>query len=170
MKRILHVVSSLNVNSGMMSVIMNYYRHIERKKIQFDFLYLFEIENTYKEEIEALGGKCYYIGNPKSIFSYMLKINNFFYSHKNVYNAIHCHPIYSSIMFGFFAKKNGIKRVIAHSHSTQYSDKKNSRIRNKFLINFITFFATDYVACTKEAANLFGKKVNKKKQVFIIKK
>lgn len=169
MKRILHIVSSLNVNSGMMSVVMNYYRHIERKKIQFDFLYLFEMENTYKEEIEKFGGKCYYIGNPKSICNYMREINNFFCTHKDEYDAIHCHPIYSSIMFGFFAKKNGIKRVVAHSHSTQYSDKKISKIRNKLLINFITFFATDYVACTEEAASLFGKRVNRKKKILILK-
>ena len=37
--RVLHFVSTLNRNSGVMRVIMNYYAHINREKIQFDFVY-----------------------------------------------------------------------------------------------------------------------------------
>lgn len=37
--RVLHLVSSLSRSSGVMSVIMNYYRHIDKEKIQFDFCF-----------------------------------------------------------------------------------------------------------------------------------
>ena len=40
--RILHFVSTLSYESGVMSVIMNYYRNINTSMIQFDFLYFIE--------------------------------------------------------------------------------------------------------------------------------
>ncbi|MCI7028345.1 MAG: hypothetical protein MR914_09880 [Clostridiales bacterium] len=64
MIRILQVVPSLNINSGMMSVIMNYYRKIDRSKIQFDFLYFGEMKDSHRVEIEELGGHVYYIKHP----------------------------------------------------------------------------------------------------------
>ena len=37
MLRVLHVVTDMN-RGGLETMIMNYYRNIDRKKIQFDFL------------------------------------------------------------------------------------------------------------------------------------
>ena len=53
MLRVLHIVPSLDVNAGMMSVVINYYRHIDRSKIQFDFLYLFDEPNNHFEEMSC---------------------------------------------------------------------------------------------------------------------
>ena len=55
--RVLHINSTIVVNSGVMSVIMNYYRHIDRSKVQFDFLYFNESAfkyKTYEEEIKKM--------------------------------------------------------------------------------------------------------------------
>lgn len=37
MKRILHVIGSLN-NGGSQAMVMNLYRNIDRTKVQFDFI------------------------------------------------------------------------------------------------------------------------------------
>ena len=47
-----------------MSVIMNYYRHIDRSKIQFDFLCFIASEESYEKEIQELGGRVYYVSKP----------------------------------------------------------------------------------------------------------
>ena len=60
MIRILHVVSKLSLNSGVMNVIMNYYRHTDRTKIQFDFLYFEEWNPDFKDEIKNLGGNIFF--------------------------------------------------------------------------------------------------------------
>ena len=66
--RVLHINSTIVVNSGVMSVIMNYYRHIDRSKVQFDFLYFNESAfkyKTYEEEIKKMvneGKAVFYIG------------------------------------------------------------------------------------------------------------
>ena len=49
------------VGGGVESVVMNYYRHIDRSKVQFDFLV--DEDSTYvpEEEITALGGRVFRI-------------------------------------------------------------------------------------------------------------
>ena len=51
--KILHIVSSLSIGSGVMSTIMNFYRKIDKSKVQFDFVYFYDCieQETYKEEI-----------------------------------------------------------------------------------------------------------------------
>ena len=62
--RILHVISGLG-SGGAESLIMNWYRHIDRSLIQFDFL-LRSKENIYEEEIAKLGGRVFY--TPEYLF------------------------------------------------------------------------------------------------------
>ena len=49
-------VIGMAINGGTESLWMNYYRHIDRTKVQFDFLVESESKIINKEEIEALGG------------------------------------------------------------------------------------------------------------------
>ena len=61
MVKVLHLVSSLSINSGLMSVIMNYYRAIDRNKVQFGFLYFKKVPDiTYEDEIKLMGGEIFY--------------------------------------------------------------------------------------------------------------
>ena len=55
MIRVLHVVTHMN-RGGLETMIMNYYRNIDKKKIQFDFLVHRMERAAYDEEIETLGG------------------------------------------------------------------------------------------------------------------
>lgn len=168
MIRILHIVPSLNINSGMMSVILNYHKSIDTSKIQFDYLYFDESTQNHMDTIKSLGGKTYCIGFPKMTLSYFKKIDNFFKCHEGEYTAIHCHPIYSPQIFGRAAKRHGIKNVIAHSHATKYSDKIISSFRNYIINLFIGCFATNYMACSKEAAKLLGKRRINRGDVYIL--
>ena len=45
--RVLHFVSSIGRDGGVMNVIMNLYRNINRDKIQFDFVYFKEIKSSF---------------------------------------------------------------------------------------------------------------------------
>lgn len=168
MIRVLHVVPTLNINSGIMSVVMNYYRKIDKSKVQFDFLYFGKMKDSHQAEIEELGGNLYYMGRPSFMPIYQKKLQNFFDKHKGEYLAVHCHPIWASALVAYAAKKNEVRHIIQHVHSTKYSEKKISAIRNRLLINFISFFATDYMACNKEAAQLFGRKIAGNGKVFIL--
>ena len=58
MIRILQVVTYMGCG-GLETMLMNYYRHMDREKVQFDFLVHRQERAAYEDEIEALGGKIY---------------------------------------------------------------------------------------------------------------
>ena len=64
---------------GIESVIMNYYRYINRNLIQLDFLCNCS-KIAYEEEIEGLGGKIYKITpRKKNYFAFKKELNEFNY-------------------------------------------------------------------------------------------
>ena len=67
MERILQVVTYMG-RGGIETMLMNYYRRMDREKIQFDFLVHRDFRADFDEEIEALGGRIYRIPamNPAS--------------------------------------------------------------------------------------------------------
>ena len=58
------------VGGGVESVVMNYYRNIDRKKIQFDFICDIDSTNIPYGEIYKLGGKIILIPPYTKIFKY----------------------------------------------------------------------------------------------------
>lgn len=76
--RVLHIVTYMG-RGGLETMLMNYYRHIDRNKVQFDFLVHRDFEADYDAEIRELGGKIYHISRliPWS-HSYREKLKHFF--------------------------------------------------------------------------------------------
>ena len=58
------------VGGGVEAVVMNYYRHIDRTKIQFDFLCDEDSTDIPYDEIESLGGKVILIPPYQKVFKY----------------------------------------------------------------------------------------------------
>lgn len=147
--RILHIVTYMG-RGGLETFIMNCYRHIDRDKIQFDFLVHRDFRADYDDEIEALGGRIYRIPvlNPFSI-SYRKILKEFFETHKE-YKIVHSHlDCMSSIPLGV-AKKCGIPVRIAHSHNSS-QDKNLKYILKLYYKRRIPRVATELFACSKAA-------------------
>lgn len=72
MIRILHSVSNMD-RAGIETMLMNYYRHIDRSKIQFDFLCNKKKPGAYDDEIKRMGGRIYHTPglNPAKYPSYL---------------------------------------------------------------------------------------------------
>lgn len=58
--RVAQVVGKM-VGGGVEAVVMNYYRHIDRGKVQFDFLVDSDSTLVPRDEIESLGGRVFEI-------------------------------------------------------------------------------------------------------------
>ena len=56
MVRVLHVVTYMG-RGGLETMLMNYYRHIDHTKVQFDFLVHRDFEADYDKEIVVRGGR-----------------------------------------------------------------------------------------------------------------
>ncbi len=157
--KVLHINSTIVENSGVMSVIMNYYRNIDRDKIQFDFLYFSQSlfgYKTYESEIVKMGGRVYYFDNFKRIITFNRNLDVLL--KENKYEAVHIHDPFVLRLIYKTLRKKGIKNIIVHSHATKWSDKVLSCIRNKLLC-FGFGHLIDYpFACSKAAGEFLYKK------------
>lgn len=147
--RVLHVVTYMG-RGGLETMIMNYYRNIDRSKVQFDFLTHRRERWDYDDEIEKLGGKIYRLPrlNPFSL-KYLKALDNFFKEH-NEYGIIHCHQDCLSGVILRYAKKNGVHFTIAHSHSAN-QNKDLKYIIKLMAKKSITKYADYLFACSKDA-------------------
>lgn len=147
--RVLEIVTDMG-RGGIETMLMNYYRHMDRSAVQLDFLVHRQKRAVYDDEIENLGGKIYRLSplNPFSI-GYHNELDAFFLAHPE-YKIVHCHldcmagiPLHS-------AKKHGVPVRIAHAHSSNQT--KNSKYPLKLLFKRgITKQATQLFACGEAA-------------------
>ena len=153
--RILHVVTYMG-RGGLETMIMNYYRHIDRSKVQFDFLVHRDFRADYDDEIEALGGRIFRI--PRLVpwsRSYLKTLEQFFFGHPE-YKIVHVHQDCLSSVILKVAKKCGVPVRIAHSHSGS-QDKNPKYLIKLFYKQFIPAYATHLFACGTEAGEwMFG--------------
>lgn len=164
--KILHIVSNISLRNGIMSILMNYYRNIDRNEVSFDFVYFDEREFTHKEEIERLGGKVYKIKRYRNPLILFLEINKFLKKHVTDYQIIQIHEIYLISTLIGIKKRNSNLKIIAHAHATDFSSNKLKAIRNK-IMSFPSKIIPDYYcACSVVAGNaIFGKKFTRKGHV-----
>lgn len=160
MIRVLHVFNIMN-RGGAETMIMNYYRHIDRTKIQFDFIVHRQEEGAYDEEIEALGGKIYRLPefNPLKIIQYKQAIRSVLNENEQ-YHIIHAHNCTTNMYELREAKKKNIPVRIAHSHLArrEFDFKTPFFTYNNLRINE---FCTHKFACSKDAGKWHFRKKNK---------
>ena len=149
MIRVLHVVTTMN-RGGLETMLMNYYREIDKSKVQFDFLEHRSDESDYDQEIKMLGGRIYRVPrlNPFSI-RYKSILRKFFKEHPE-YQIVHVHQDCLSAIALKEAKKCGVKFRIAHSHSSN-QDKNWKLLLKLYYKRKISGYATDLIACSQEA-------------------
>ena len=151
MIRVLQIVTNMR-RGGLETMLMNYYRHIDRNKVQFDFLVHRDFESDYDKEILELGGKIYHISRliPWSS-SYRKKLRAFFTSHPE-YKIVHVHQDCLSSVALECAKKCGVPVRIAHSHSSS-QDKNWKYLIKLYYMRFIPKYATYLFACGAAAGD-----------------
>ena len=82
MIRILQVVNIMD-RAGLETMLMNYYRNIDRTKVQFDFLTHRAEKGAYEDEIIDMGGKVYHAPRlyPQNYPQYFKYMKGFFEEH-----------------------------------------------------------------------------------------
>lgn len=169
--RVLHILHSMN-RGGAETMIMNYYRHIDRKKVQFDFLLTFQGKSDYEDEILSLGGKIYHI-TPLTIRTmgrYLGDIKRFLKAHPE-YRIVHSHTSSKSVFPLRIAKKCGVPVRISHSHNMFLGNGTVSpkEILRKLLRNSLKKVSTHNFACSKDAAIwLYGQEYWNQKKVKVL--
>ena len=154
------ILQSVNVmdRAGLETMLMNYYRNIDRSKIQFDFLTHRPENGAYENEILEMGGKIYHAPRlyPQNYIRYFKFMKGFYKEHPE-YKIIHSHIDAMSYFPLLAAKRSGVPIRIGHSHSSKI--EKDMKYPIKFMaLKCLPMVTTDYFACGQVAGNFMWKR------------
>lgn len=154
--RIAHIMGKM-VSGGVESVVMNYYRNIDKDKIQFDFIV--DEDSTYIpiDEIKHMGGRVILVPPYQNTFAYLDRLKKIF--KENGYKIVHSHLNALSVFPLYAARVSKVPIRIAHSHSTSNKKEWKKNIMKNILRPFSKVNATHYFCCSELAGRwLFGDK------------
>lgn len=103
--------------NGITSVIMNYYRNMDRSNLKMDFVVINELSKEYKEELTSSGSEYFLLPRKSNPIKYIIELKRLI--KKNQYDVVHIHGNSSFMLLDTIpCKLAGVKRVIVHSHNT----------------------------------------------------
>lgn len=133
--------------NGTTNVIMNYYRYMNKEKLDIDFVVPNNISNSLRSEIEVNGGKIYKIPmrNSRPI-KYMFNLTKVIKNNK--YDIVHAHGNSSTLTAEMFSAWIGnVKTRIVHSHSTSCKYKTIDKILRPIFYKLYTHA----IACSDDS-------------------
>jgi len=157
---------------GVESYLMNLYRNIDRRMIQFDFV----VDGNscyYSKEIEKLGGKIFYVTPKKeNVFKNIKDLACVFKQCKQTHKIVYFNlsVLYYNVPF-ILARVFRYPKIIAHAHNTKAKNmKKNIRYILHCLNRVYVSKKSDYLfACSYPAGEwVLGKNAVRKEKVRII--
>lgn len=140
-------------------MIMNLYQHMDKERVQFDFVVDHPEYDSYLPLIESLGGKVYTMPmfNGRNISEVKSAWSQLFYTHPE-YSVLHSHARSYASIYLPIARKHGLKTII-HSHNT--SNGRGISSFAKSILQYPLRFQSDfYFGCSQAAGRwLFGDRV-----------
>lgn len=157
MIRVLHSVSNMD-RGGIETMLMNYYRNIDRTKIQFDFIANKTKPGDYDDEIRSMGGRIFISPGlkPNNYPGYVRFIDRLLKENPDI-KILHAHNEGMAFYPLSSAKKAGLDIRIAHAHNTKIirDYKWPLKIVCKAMIPYV---ANRYWSCGTDAGiYYFGK-------------
>ena len=158
MLRVLHSVSNM-ARAGIETMLMNYYREIDRSQIQFDFLANKPVPGEYDEEIRGMGGRVFVSPglNPLHFPRYRKYVSDLLHGNPDI-GIVHAH----NEAMGYYALESaraaGLGVRIAHAHNTRII--RDYKYPLKLVCKqLLPGAATDYWSCGRDAGiYYYGKK------------
>ncbi len=159
MINVLHVINGADLG-GISSMILNYYRNINRDKFHFDFIYSIDEPLGHNGiELQKLGAQFFYVPKKsEGLMAHIKGIEKILKARK--YDAIHVHSSLTSYVALAVAKKCGIRVRVAHAHNAVKDVLGVKAKINRVIGNvLIKRYATVRLACSRDAAiYTFGNK------------
>ncbi len=152
MNRVLVVITTAFTRTGgLASVMMNYWRSMDKTGLSFDFASTNEIENILFEEISKEGCQYYQLPPRKNVLKYFTELHRLCKG----YDVIHIHAnSATSVMELLAAQMAGVPKRIHHNHTS----KTQHPLLSKLLYPLFKCTYTDAVACSEPAGEwLFGR-------------
>ena len=159
MIRILHSVSNMD-RAGIETMLMNYYRYMDKSKVQFDFLCNKKKPGAYDDEIKSMGGRIYHTPglNPAKYPEYLKFMRKLFHEHPE-YKIVEAHNGALGVYALHAAKVSKIPVRIFHAHGASIT--KDWKLPIKLVCKaMLPANMNEHYSCGVEAARCyFGNKV-----------
>ena len=159
MIRILHSVSNMD-RAGIETMLMNYYRYMDKSKVQFDFLCNKKKPGAYDDEIKSMGGRIYHTPglNPAKYPVYLKYMRELFQEHPE-YKIVEAHNGALGVYALHAAKVSKIPVRIFHAHGASIT--KDWKLPIKLVCKaMLPANMNEHYSCGVEAARCyFGNKV-----------
>jgi glycosyltransferase EpsF len=152
---------------GVEAVVTNYYRAIDKSRIQFDFIIHEDSPAKLPDDILGMGCRVHKVPPYKRLPAYIKALERIFRDGR--YEVVHSHMNALSVFALYAAKRAGVPVRIAHSHSTGGKGEFLRNMMKSSLRPFSKVYATHYFACSEHAGRwLFGDKAFQGGKVKII--
>lgn len=156
--RVCQVVGNMN-GGGVEQVVMNYYHHVDRSRVQFDFVVTEGSTLVPSQDIEGLGGRVFLVPPYKQLAGFESALYGLFKGHPE-WRIVHSHMNALSVFPLHQAARAGVPVRIAHSHSTSGKGELLKNAAKAILRTQANRYPTHRFACSKFAGEwLFGKGV-----------
>ncbi|MDY2682245.1 MAG: glycosyltransferase family 1 protein [Faecalibacterium prausnitzii] len=147
--KVLMLVPNLFVANGVASFVMNYLRNLNHDEVQVDIASYKEGDSVYYAEVEAAGGKMFFLPGIKNLPEHV-KVCNKILS-EGQYDIVHDNTLHISIPMMWCAKQAGVRVRILHSHNSKMGETPAKAFRNRFFLPVLRSLATNYAACSQLA-------------------
>jgi glycosyltransferase involved in cell wall biosynthesis len=149
------VVVGKMVGGGVESSVMNHYRHLDKSRVQFDFIVDADSSKVPLKEIERSGGRVFVIPPCRHVVTHVLACRRVFASTSP--DIVHSHINALSVFPLLSARLAGVPIRIAHSHSASDPGEPLRNAVKSMLKTCSRLFPTHLAACSHHAASwLFG--------------
>lgn len=159
-----------NSGGGITKYILRLWKYVDKSKFDFDFVTMSKTLD-FAQELEKEGCKIYYLSTYAEDDKQQFETEVKKILKEGKYDVMYLH---TSWWRGFaleeIGKEVGIPKVIVHSHNTSVHIKENESREEALNLHYeqrerlSQDIATDFLACSQEAADwLYGSKISKEK-------
>jgi glycosyltransferase involved in cell wall biosynthesis len=161
------IIAGILHSGGKRNLIMEYYRHLDHKIVQFDFICDSNSNGIPREEIEALNGKVYIVPPYKNIIPHIVATYKILKDNK--YQVMHAFDNTLNIFPMFLGWIAGVK--IRISECISKGDKCEKKTKMKLILRLFSHcFVTNFIANSVDCGLWqFGKKTYNEGKINIFK-
>jgi glycosyltransferase EpsF len=142
---------------GVEQVVMNYYRHVDRSRVQFDFVVTDSSTLVPRDEMESLGARVFVVPAYTHLSAFERTCYVLFREHPE-WRIVHSHMNTLNVFPLHQAAKAGVPVRISHSHSTAGKGETVKNAAKAILRTKANRWCTHRFACSRFAGEwLFGK-------------
>lgn len=157
MIRVLEVFGEPISRGGQESYVMTALQHMDLSELHVDLFTPYYCDNQeYVQFVESNNGKVATGNMPFVVGGTRREVIPLFekYLHDNKYDIVHIHSGSISILayYAQVASKNGVRKVIVHSHSSGVKENVKHFFMKIYASRLFKKYVTDFCACSIEAA------------------